>query len=506
MTKWTRCLLACTLSVLFLWPSLGVAQEKEYFTMAGFDGDESAHIWETNGFFTRMEERTGIGFTFEEYADYDKWQTAKENMFATGQLPDVLFKAELTSQELLRYTDSGQLIDLRPLLEENAPNLWALLTEHPDWLAAITLPNGKLGALPTLTDLPAQNAMWINQQWLDKLHLDMPTDTESLRAVLEAFKENDPNQNGKRDEVPFTFLGSWDLKFMSHAFGLVSNDYNIYVDESGTVCFAPAQPAYARLLTYLRGLYQDGLLDQNGFYTVDALRKSTDSEAAVTYGVLMGANPLALYPYAQAEPYVLLPPLSYEGKQVYRDLSGGQVTRGTFAITSACKDPAALLRWVDLLYTKEGAVLALAGEEGKDYTLDNAGNWQWAGGLTAVSQEQMNAVSIYDTGNMPWYFPLDFYNRYQEAGVGRINSEIMTLQSYIVEPFPAYTLTQAQRETVLPLQKELGTYVDESFARFVLGEVDITDETLTSFYEGLEERGLTEFLAFWQAIYEDIKP
>ena len=92
------------------------------FTMAGFDGKDSTRTWEGNGFFTRMEARTGLSFTFQQYNDAAAWQAAKDAMFAHGgELPDVLFKAALTTDELIRYTESGQLIDLLPLLEENAP-------------------------------------------------------------------------------------------------------------------------------------------------------------------------------------------------------------------------------------------------------------------------------------------------------------------------------------------------------------------------------------------------
>ena len=58
-------------------------------TMAGFDGESSNHNWSENEFFTRMEARTGITFTFDEYTSRDQWQTAKNTMFSTGELPDV---------------------------------------------------------------------------------------------------------------------------------------------------------------------------------------------------------------------------------------------------------------------------------------------------------------------------------------------------------------------------------------------------------------------------------
>ena len=54
------------------------------YRMAGFDGDESRHTWEDNAFFTRMQARTGLTFTFDQYTDYSKWQAAKQAML--GQI------------------------------------------------------------------------------------------------------------------------------------------------------------------------------------------------------------------------------------------------------------------------------------------------------------------------------------------------------------------------------------------------------------------------------------
>ncbi len=116
------------------------------YRLAGFDGDDSNHVWSDNDFFTRMQARTGIAFEFDEYTDYDKWETAKQAMFSSGNLPDVLFKAELSTREQIEYAQNGMLIDLKPVLAEYAPNLWALLEANPDWLASITLPDGKIVA------------------------------------------------------------------------------------------------------------------------------------------------------------------------------------------------------------------------------------------------------------------------------------------------------------------------------------------------------------------------
>ncbi len=474
--------------------------------MAGFDGDSSSHTWKDNAFFTRMQANTGVNFTFDEYTDYDKWQAAKKEMFSSGNLPDVLFKAELTTREQIEYSQNGMLIDLKPLLEQNAPNLWALLTANPDWMKAVTLPDGKIVALPGLSELSTQNAMWINRKWLDALHLDAPTDWDGLVKVLNAFKTGDPNGNSKADEIPLSFLGSWDLKFLFHAVGLTANDYNVYLDETGTVRLMPEEDAYLNLAGKLSDLYAQGLLDQDGFTTADSLRAVTDSDATATYGLFFGPNPMNLLPYTLAQQYELLEPLTYNGKQIYRDLNG-TVMRGSFAITSACDDPAKMLQWVDTLYSQEGATEAMAGKAGEDYILNQDGTWDYANSEDNSSYILYD-LSVYDTGTMPWLFPQDFYDRYNNDELQSVNRALENLRTYLVTPFPTdYTLTPEQEDTIAPLQAALGRYVDESLAKFVLGEWDAhSDEAIASYREGLTQNGRDALLAFWQGIADQMNP
>jgi putative aldouronate transport system substrate-binding protein len=473
------------------------------YRMAGFDGEGSERRWEENAFFTRMEARTGVQFTFDQAADADAWQKAKDTMFATGTLPDVLFKAQLSLREQLAYAQSGQLIDLKPLLKDNAPHLWALLEAHPDWLAAITLPSGQIVALPDIQEQPAENAMWINRTWLDTLGLAMPEDWASFEKVLQAFRTGDPNRNGSADEVPLSFLGPWDLKFLAHAFGLVANDYNIYADAQGAVRFMPAEEGYVTLLRALHGLYAQGLLDRNGFYTADTLRKQTDSKAVPVYGVFFGPNPLTLLPYETASQYELLQPLSYEGTQVYRELTG-PVAGGAFAVTSACADPAALLQWGDVLYSEDGAAEAMAGTAGTDYTADASGAWRYTASAENATETLQN-LSVYDTGLMPWRFPQTFYAQYDDARLMALQTQLAALHTRMVRPFPLCTLTAAQLDALAPLQAALSRYVDESLARFTLGEWNPDDPAAVQAYrDGLMANGQVEMVALWQEISDSL--
>ena len=494
--------LACLLLLAYVPAYSQQASDAEKsFVMAGFDGDNVQHDWNTNLFFQRMQEKTGISFEFRQFTDFDAWAAEKTRLFAGDELPDVLFKAELSSQEVVSYYESGKLIDLAPLLSENAPNLTALLDQNPEWRKAITLSDGAIPALPAINSIRDQNAMWINKTWLDDLKLQIPTDTASLRTVLTAFKTQDPNHNGKADEIPFAFLGPWDLKFLAHAFGLTANDYNVYADASGKVNFMPSDEKYREFISWLSGLYADKLLDQNGFITADTMRSVTDEKALATYGILMGPTPGSFLPASQRTQYVLLQPLSYNGTQVYRDFTG-PVTRGTFAITSACKDPAALLKWVDFLYSEEGGQLAFVGLENTEYAINaDNGTWRLLGGSEEASSISQSAT-ISGGGTLPGITPISFLKKFENPASVQIFSSVEELGNIAKMPFPYYILTEEQDAYIGPMQTQIGRFVDESLARFVIGEVPLTDESWQDYLTKLNDLGLPAFVDFWQQVYD----
>ncbi len=486
------------LTALLLCSSFALA-DGTTFSMAGFDGDDSSHVWDTNLFFSRMTEKTGVSFTFKEYTNYETWQNTKSAMFSMNQLPDLFFKAELTSAEQIRYYEAGQLIDLRPYLQEYAPNFYALLQANPEWEKEIALDDGAIVALPTVNGLASQNCMWINKTWLDTLGLELPTDVESFENVLIEFRDKDPNRNGKRDEIPLTFLGPWDLKFLGHAFGIIANDYNMYTDENGKACFAAVGENYRTFITWLNKLYTTGLIDKSGFTTADTMRTISDDKAALTYGIIMSSNPANLVTSTMAENYVLLPPLTHEGKQEYRELYS-KIIPGTFAVTKECKDVGAALSWVDYLYTEEGGRLALAGIEGVEYTMTTDGKWDWNGDSYTVAYDIAVNNIVSDTGNMPWLVPVEFELSYDNASSRNIFTGIVEMDSYVVKPFPPFKLNAEDQSKITAMQNVLGAYVDSRLGRFVMGQVELNDENWAAYEKGLEEAGLADFVSFWQAV------
>ena len=471
-------------------------QKAPDYIMEGYDGGVTYRIWDTNLFFERMQERTGISFQFRQFTDEEKWAQRKQELLNGDDLPDVLFKAELSAAEVRDLYRKGYIIDLKPYLENYAPDLWALLKEHPEWEKAVSMEDGSIPSLPAINTLQNNDAMWINTSWLKKLKLDMPTTAEELTEVLRMFKTGDPNGNYQQDEIPLTFLGMWELRFLGHAFGIVDNDYYI-TEENGTVTSSLISDENRAFLTWLHQLWEEGLIDPDGFINTDSLRQITDEKKTIPYGMIMSTTPLTILPQTALEQFSMLEPLQYEGKKIYRDLAGDLV-RGTFAITSACKQPEKLIAWVNTLYTEAGSRLAYYGVEGDEYLWNEDGMWEWSTSLESVANEILPTHTISEGGTAPGYADALFQLQYRDDSTRAAIQALTALKQYSVIPYPPVTLDEETEKRVAQIQDDLSRYVEKTMARFVTGDIELTDDNWELFCKTAEEKGLQEMIDIWQ--------
>lgn len=486
---------------LFLALMLPCAALADY-VMAGFDPENTYRDWNTNLFMQRMQEKTGVEFTYQQYRDAAQWKQAKAAMTANGNLPDVLFKAELTDAECIDMLEKGVLIDLAPYLDAYCPNLTALLNANPEYRNAITLPDGRIAALPYISEQPLQNVLWMNKEWMDTLNLQLPTTAEELTEVLRAFRERDPNRNARQDEIALAYIGSFDLKFLAHAYGLTANDFNVFARD-GKAYFMPLEDAFRPFVEWLHALYAEQLIDPDGFNTSDQLRRVEKADAVNVYGSVLTTMVSNFLPTEWMTKYVAVPPLQYNGTQVYRSFAGN-VFKGTFAVTSACDNVEEVLRWVDLFYTEEISILSSAGLANVDYLVDGDGTWR----ITEAASDNMyftGETLIVSGGTVPGTSSDAFQRRFHEPAVRFVSDQAELVTAISTRPFPYYALSYEQEAVIGPLQAKIGRYVDESLMRWVTGEEPITDESFATFEKTLNEMGLKEFMAFWQDVLDTQK-
>ena len=488
---------SCAILIILVMLFLSCCSMADGLVMAGYEGSTNGRKWENNLFFKRMEEKTGLVFTFRQFFNADEYRAWVDGLTAGSDLPDVLFKASLSDAQARTLYEKGILIDLRPYLEQYMPNLWAHLQEKPERLKAISTDDGAVLTLPVIDPLQVNNVYWINETWLKQVGMAMPKTADDLTKVLRAFRDGDPNRNGQRDETPLTFSSMWDLRFLQHAFGIVTNDYYQYADDSGKVVCPLFTEENRAWLTWMHTLWEERLLDHSGFSSGSSMRAITDSKATITYGVVCGPTPTQMIPNDALGSYAVLQPLAYGGKQTYRSLLG-DISGGTFAITTHCADPEAVLAWADYLYTEEGYYLSHVGAAGIDYEVHDDGTWSWLYEQSQSSAAIHRDTVISDGSQAPGYVPVSAQRAFDDAASQKMIDGLETFIGFTRQACPPVMLTAEEKAELAAVWPSVSRWCEEHMTWFVTGDLALNDETWEAFVKGAEELGMSKVTAVWQ--------
>ena len=128
-------------------------------------------------------------------------------LLAQGDLPDIV-GGNLIQQPVNQYGPEGAFLPLNELVKEHAPNIQAFWDANPELQQAISSYDGNYYYIPYLPDGEFGRAWYIRQDWLDALGLEQPQNVDEYYQVLKAFREQDPNGNGLKDEIPY-FARDW---------------------------------------------------------------------------------------------------------------------------------------------------------------------------------------------------------------------------------------------------------------------------------------------------------
>ncbi|MCC3380576.1 ABC transporter substrate-binding protein [Paenibacillus farraposensis] len=307
--------------------------------------------------YKRLEEKTGVHIDFTNFTS-DSFIEKRNLAVASGDLPDAILDAGYSDYDLLNLGKDGTIIPLEDLIDKYMPNLQKVLKAAPEYRSMMTAQDGHIYAFPWIEELGAGkesihsvNAMpWINVEWLKKLGLQMPKNTEDLKKVLVAFKNGDPNGNGKADEIPLSFIlnnGNEDLNFLFGSFGLGDNGDHTVVTNEGKVVFTADQDGYKEGIKYLNELYKLNLIDEESFeQDYNTYLAKGQSERYGLYFQWDKANISG-----DNDKYDLMNPLAGPSGEVNVTRTNNfGFDRGRMVITSANKNLELTAKWIDQLY------------------------------------------------------------------------------------------------------------------------------------------------------------
>ena len=477
-----------------------IVNEKITIKMMGVDKPSPDRKWEDNRFFKRMEEMTNIHFEFFQYVA-QTYNEKKNLAFASGDLPDVFFKGRLTAQDEMMYGEQGILIPLEDIIDKYAPNISSLFEEHPNIPKGVTLPSGHIVALPSVPEPGSIGHIYINKKWMDQLGIAEPETLDDFYKMLKAFKEKDPNGNGKPDEIPLSLVGVGQLKIFLSPWGLLFNPANVFVDDNDKVVFSPIQPGFKEAMHYMKKLFDEKLLDNETFTQNFQQQTAKGKAEEELLGAFQNSGAFGRVGEIRNFDYITMIPLKGPaGKQIWTGREN--FARGTFAITNKCKHPEAMIRWVDYLYSEEGSILAWSGVEGEEYKVNEDGSWNW---ILEEGQEQSdvrNPGTIQGASQFPHRKEFKFWRKLDNKAEASLWPMRSRIHPYDKTPYPHVYFSKERQKQANTLNADIGGYVDQMMARFITGDASIDGEW-DNYVSMLENMGVEELVKIYQDTYDE---
>jgi putative aldouronate transport system substrate-binding protein len=337
-----------------------------------------------NNFLTQyVEKLNGVKLDFYMLPENTQELRTKVSLMVTSSdLPDLLFvNGSLTDEQILDYGSKGVFIPLNKYLNDpsKSPNFSAIPAADKKVIFDTgTSADGNVYALPRY-ELETRNLtpFWLmyNKAWADKLNIKAPTTTAELKSMLIAFRDRDPNGNGRKDEIGLYCwydggFGEDTITALLNYF-VFYNKNNLTLDNSGNKVIAPfTDPAFRKGLAYLNDLYKEGVLAASSFTDDQQTFRATLNTVPPVVGFTSAgfnshwpdANNNANYNELD-----MIPPLKGPDGVSWVPYTGYIPAKSGF-ITSKAKDPDLAFKFADSFLEPTLSTIVRYGEPEEDWT------------------------------------------------------------------------------------------------------------------------------------------
>jgi putative aldouronate transport system substrate-binding protein len=482
----------------------------------------------TNSSSLWLQRTTGVKIEWLETSKVEA-KTRLAMMLASGDYPDVIMGMSgsgLAVQDIPRYGRAGTFIALNELIESQGHFIKECFEAQPGMREAVTSADGRIYGLPlVMTDdyhMTMRQKMWINAAWLDRLGLRAPESTEELYRVLKAFKERDPNGNGRADEIPLTGarrsqedLASWIMSAFIPCGGpddgadVTLNNYEFVVD--GKLLFSADKPAFRDGLRFIARLYREGLIDVAGLTQDKNQIKPLVDASPIRVGMVASHHPanfasLSDDMSANIHQFRVLPPI--RGPAGFRStpwIIDGVVQPGQYVITDKCRNPVVAFRLADTMFSLDWA-LKEKGDQGLHWKVADPGMLGLDG--RPAKYQYLKSLAMEDNAqiNLCPGWTRDLKNQFARAPADTYSYEEFLYQATkLYEPakvrrFPYATAQFAEADITefTELRRNIHAFVGESVDRFIIGDLDI-ERQWEGYVRQLKQIGLERYMAILRA-------
>ena len=420
-------------------------------------------------------------------------------MLASGKLTDIV--EGYSASAFTKYGVEGAFVAINEYIDEHMPNLKKFLQENPQVKKEITSYDGNIYFIPFMQGGYASKGWFMRSDWLEKLNLKAPTTKEELYDVLVAFRDKDPNGNGKKDEIPY-FNGDMsktDIKGLECLYTLW-NAYPSWYSENGEVKYGPYEPEFKEAMINVAKWYEEGLIDKEIFTRgsnsrAELLGKDLGGSTHDWFGSTAAFNNSLKETVPGLEFMPIAPPEERETE--HRTATSGY----GWGISTQCKDIVAAVKYFDFWFSEKGSRLINFGIEGVHYDMVD--------GKPKFKPELLEKADfktlIFDDGvQLDIGYKQDF--EYEKQWLNPIAADGMEMYEsnpqWFLELFPSLSFSYLPEDfdRYTALYTPIKTYVDETVQKWILGVNDV-ESTYDGFIKQLKKLNVEEMIKLQQETF-----
>ena len=499
-------------------------------------GDPAIEDWETNAYVKWLEEQTNIDLSFEVIPE----EGAAEKLgliLASGDYPDVFLSVGISDANITKYGIEEKLfLSLNDLIDKNGDNIKKMFEAFPGSRERMTQLDGEIYSLPDVNvcyHCGLRQKYWINAAWLEKLGLEKPTTTEEFYNVLVAFRDQDPNGNGQKDELPMiaNYDDGWHTNsdsFVMNAFTYYplnlrkaitsgAEAFGLYLQDGKVVTNLDDVAGMKAGLSFLNKLVSEGLFYEGSF------SQNTAADMIQGEGGLVGGSAGGYLQFAQtgSEAYqqydYLLPLTGPEGQRNMTSFPYEGVGGHRYVISAKTENPEAALRLADLMYSFDATVRGVHGVYGEDWTDPDEGavglNGEPALYKVLTPWQDVNVQNHSVLQYTISYRDAKFRNGEQTDFEGTNKKSGAGLEIWLAEatkeyeavadkskPLPPLKFDSATLEELGLLGTELSSFIKEGVTAFMTGNNSV--DNYESWLQEANDLGLQKLIEYYQTAYD----
>lgn len=475
-----------------------------------------------------------------EYIQQSALSERKNLMMNSGELPDLMWNMNFSTDELARYgAQEGLLLACDEYIsEELTPNMYSYINEYESFLKTS---DGHIYSLPRIDD-PTENMLsynryFVNGEYLAAAGIESPRTLDEFTDAMYRLKEADVTGVGSDNFYPIG--GGMEVRSIT-PYLLRALGYNTEWDTYG---FSPAlkngevvipvydMDTYQEFLKLMNQYYNDGIINKN-YFTIEQTETDAQLQSGKTgvYGTVVYTTGLETWSEWEA-----LYPLTSEWNDTPVAYDRAPIKVGGFVISAETEYPELCMRLADIFYDitdcrafwggtgegseydYEGYVLAEwipeknnygvnaeklpEGYSGYNYLIQVVHGTMLGFGTYGLREAIVNMAAA-NGGDLPY----DVRETYDVEGTSdhQWRAELWEkVVDYCQYGYPSiYYVDDKVSGEILDLKTVIEPYVKEQVALFITGGRDLSE--VDKFKTELESMGMDRLLEIYQDIYSSM--